>query len=691
MIIPLSARSPSALWDLANAMHSALSDSSSELDLRDVASTAGMRRGHHDHRLALVVSSRDEAIEALESFRRGEPHWSSVQGRRLPGRRPRIVFVLSGAGGLWRGVGRALFHRDPVFRAAIERCDAVLTCHLGWSPAAELIADGPLSQVGDAAADRAIQFTFDVALAALWESWGIIPDRVVGEGIGEVAAAYVAGAVSLEDAARIAAGPGPETSRFLGAIAELADEGFEVFLEVGPHPVLASTIKQCLGSRERAPLILASMRRGDAGLGTMRSSAACLYAQGFDIDWSRLSPAGRFVRLPGYPWQRERFWLHNEGKPGKSCAARELDRVDDRSLMILDRNGRSNGYCPSPIERHPEPLAREYDDGDRLVEFFRDRVAAVLGLAPDKVDPDRPLMTLGLDSLTAMELKVEIETGLGAVLPLSMLMEGSGIRELAQRVSEHLAGSPAPSPETSAAVAPGESDHRVSHGQQMLWYADQFAPTGAVYHITGAATIRATLDIAAFRRAFRRVIARQDALRTTFAIVDERPAIRLLDAKSFDHREDEWLPVEDVGGLNEAEIQARLVELAHRPFDLESGPLFRLHLLKRGESVYVVLLVVHHIIADFWSTAVLIDDLGRAYAEELAGAPTIAPTRPRAAPTSPAGSTPWSPGRRESGTGPTGNSSSRGLSPCSTCRSISSGRPSGVIEVQSSIFTWMRT
>ena len=153
----------------------------------------------------------------------------------------------------------------------------------------------------------------------------------------------------------------------------------------------------------------------------------------------------------------------------------------------------------------------------------------------------------------------------------------------------------------------------------MLWYAHQFAPTGAAYHITGAATIRATLDLDAFRRASRRVIARQDALRTTFILVDERPAIRLLDAISFVLREDEWLPVEDVAGQDDAELQDWLVELACRPFDLETGPLFRLHLLRRSESEHVVLLVVHHIIADFWSTAVLVDDLGKAYTEELAG------------------------------------------------------------------------
>ncbi len=555
------------------------------------------------------------------------------------------------------------------------------------------MADQPLSRIGDPAADRAIQFALEIALAALWESWGIIPNRVIGDGIGELAAAYVGGTLSVEDAAvRIAAGTGPETARFPVAIAKLANEGFEVFLEVGPHPALASAIKQCFGSRERTPLILASLRRGDVGLGTMRSSAASLYAQGFDIEWSRVSPAGRFVRLPGYPWQRERFWLDDEERRGKSCASREPDRVDGISHAEPHHNGLSNDHGSSPIERHAEPVASGRDDRDRLIEFFRGRVADVLGLSLDKVDPDRPLMTLGLDSLTAMELKVEIETGLGAVLPLSMLMEGSGIRELADRVSEHLHESPAPSPEASVATAtPGEPEQRLSHGQQMLWYAHQFAPTGAAYHITGAATIRAALNLDAFRRASRRVIARQDALRTTFILVDEKPAIRLLDPNVFVLREDEWLPIEDVAGLDEAELRDRLAELARRPFDLETGPLFRLHLLRRSESEHVVLLVVHHIIADFWSTAVLVDDLGKAYAEELAGCAALSPRRSRAAPTSPAGSTRWSPVRKVSGTGPTGGSSSPGPSPCSTCRSIASGRPSGAIAAPSSIFIWMPT
>ena len=260
----------------------------------------------------------------------------------------------------------------------------------------------------------------------------------------QLAAAYVDGTLSLEEAARIAVGEGPETAPFPDAIAEVANEGFEVFLEVAPHPVLASAIKQCLGTCEKAALVLPSLRRGDAGLGTMRSSAASLYARGFDIEWSRVLPAGRFVRLPGYPWQRERFWLDDERKLGKSRAEEQTDQIDGSPRTAPHQNGQSDSDHASPVEGHSALVAKHDEPAlpppailkdrvaahsvdvryeglaglpadvrhKRLMEYFRDRVAAVLGLAPDKVDPDRPLMSLGLDSLSAMDLKMEIDAGL---------------------------------------------------------------------------------------------------------------------------------------------------------------------------------------------------------------------------------------------------------------------------------------
>ena len=665
VVIPLSARSPAALWDLACSWRDAVADGSRQLELVDLAYTAGARRGHHDHRLVLVVSSRDEVIEALDAFRRGHPHVASAQGRRLPGRRPGLAFVFSGQGGLWPGAGAALYPREPVFRAAIEECDAILSRHLGWSLATELMAGAPSARQGDPTRDRPVQFALQVALAALWDSWGIVPDRIVGDGIGEIAAAYVAGMLSLEDAARIVAHREPEAGdrvqwaeqviRFRDAIAGQAKHRFEVHVEIGPHPILASAIKEGLGPGGEPPLVLPSLRRGDGGLESLRWSAAFLYARGFDIEWSRVSPPGRFVHLPGYPWQRQRFWLDDGDDPVKLVATRPLDREDGLDRPAIRRISRSNGHHATPVDGHDTPNTLDgswrrgpnglsADAGGaptpqghpgglpadashvRLVESLRQRVATVLGMEPAQVDPDRPLMTMGLDSLTAMELKVEIETGVGASLPLSILLEGSTIHDLAERASAHLTGSPtrpsqpaaAPVPELALAPAPAEPGQPLSYGQQMLWYAHQYTTTGAAYHVTGAGLVRAELVREAVRRAFCRVIARQDALRTSFVVVDEKPAIRLLDVDELIRRQDEWLPIEDVAGQDNAALQGRLAELASRPFDLERGPLFRVHVLSRSRSEHVFLLVFHHIIADFWSTAVFLDDLKSAYEAERA-------------------------------------------------------------------------
>jgi amino acid adenylation domain-containing protein len=662
VILPLSARSPAALWDLASSIREFLSSGTRDAELHDLAYTAGARRGHHDYRLALIANSREEIIDALGAFRRGKPHVSSVQGRRLPGRRRRLAFVFSGESSLWCGAGGALFEREPAFRAALERCNAVLCRELGWSPADVLLSNEHSFRNDDPTVVRPVQFALQVALAALWKSWGIVPDRLVGKGIGAVAAAHLTGTLNLEEASRSASAPDRKSSRFPDTIAGLAEENFDAFLEVGPHPVLHSTIKECLGRRDESPLVLASLRRGDSGRETLRWSAAILYANGFDLEWPRVSPAGRLVRLPNYPWQRERFWLDDGDESVIRPACLNVDRHENSPNRFRHSNGVPNGHIShqlkgaefrsanletrdnghsglvgitvpaQSIENNPgkPSLLLTAARGEALIECLRDRVAAVLALAPEKVDLDRPLLSLGLDSLTAMDLKVQIDAALGTTLPLSILMEGCGIRELAERVSEHLTGSPPPGGVLPRPPESEESEGRLSYEQQLLWYAHQFTPNRAAYHITGAATVRADLDIDALRRALRRVVMRHEALRTTFAVVDEKPFIRYLTPSELILREEEWLLLVDLAGRSFDEINPKLAELARRPFDLESGPLFRLHLLSQSAEEHIILLVVHHIIADFWSTAILVDELGKAYVDERAGlAGVVSPPRSR--------------------------------------------------------------
>ena len=202
-LLPLSARSPEALAALAGRYELALAAGA---PLADLCYTAGARRGHLDHRLAVVSDSPAELSESLAAYRQGVPHPGLSAGRCRAGRRPGVVFLFSGQGSQWSGMGQRLLAEEPVFSDALAMCDHAMRPHLNRSVVAELLADQTDSRLGDIGVVQPAIFAVQVALAALWRSWGVEPQAVVGHSLGEVAAAYVAGALSLEDAARVICG-----------------------------------------------------------------------------------------------------------------------------------------------------------------------------------------------------------------------------------------------------------------------------------------------------------------------------------------------------------------------------------------------------------------------------------------------------------------------------------------------------
>ncbi len=254
-----------------------------------------------------------------------------------------------------------------------------------------------------------------------------------------------------------------------------------------------------------------------------------------------------------------------------------------------------------------EPPARR----ERLAAYLRERAAAALGVAGPAISPRQPLTGLGLDSLTAVELKGSVEAALGITLPLADLLQGAAIEDLADLLDSSLEGMPAADLAPLRALSPA-GDEPLSAGQRGLWFLHRLDPQAGAYNIVVAARTR-DLDPAAFARALAALVDRHDSLRTVFPLAGDEPVRRILVSLPPDVR------VEDGTSRDERPLRRRLAEEAWRPFDLGEGPLLRSRVFALAGGEAVVLLAVHHIVADFASLAVIARELSALYRQERGG------------------------------------------------------------------------
>src|SRR5262249_42245070 len=174
---------------------------------------------------------------------------------------------------------------------------------------------------------------------------------------------------------------------------------------------------------------------------------------------------------------------------------------------------------------------------------------------------------------------------------------------------------------TALAPAPQAiSDHPLSYEQRSMWFLHQQSPENSVYNIAAAVRIQSGVDVAASHRAFQALVDRHACLRTSFGISQGEPVQRIHDRMEVCFHHD------DASEWTSDTIDERLIKKAYQPFDLGREPLFRVNLFTRSEREHILLLVVHHIIADFWSLAVLVHEFGILYQEEKsAGSVTLPP------------------------------------------------------------------
>lgn len=287
-----------------------------------------------------------------------------------------------------------------------------------------------------------------------------------------------------------------------------------------------------------------------------------------------------------------------------------------RTIELLSDGGglRTRGGTLSTMIHAASPQQR----AEIVSSYLRRQIAGILKSKEDAVDTQRPLNELGLDSLTSFELKNRVETDFGFALPIGKFVQRPTIAAIATAIMEKFdqvstAGETATGCANSAELA-------MSPGQKAIWFIDQIGSGGVAYCLTMAVSVQPKLDRALADQALRNVVARHDALRMAFSADSYGPIPFLLDV------DDIRIKWHDAAGFDRLTLQRALDGIAGTPFMLSNGPLIQVHVFERPGSD-ILLLHLHHIIADAASISIVIEELFETYVRLRGGvaAPAQAP------------------------------------------------------------------
>ena len=170
--------------------------------------------------------------------------------------------------------------------------------------------------------------------------------------------------------------------------------------------------------------------------------------------------------------------------------------------------------------------------------------------------------------------------------------------------------------------SPEPDKYPLSHGQKALWFLNQEAKESAAYNIAASLRICSPLDVAAMERAFQYLVDRHPLLRACFPVQDGKPLQRIRENQNV------WFEIVDAADRSEELLKQQVIQSYQQPFDLETGPLMRIHLFRQTEKDQVLLITIHHIVFDGWSLWVLMDEFSKVYSSITADQiPNLEPLR----------------------------------------------------------------
>ncbi len=198
-LLTLSGKTEKVLLELVNKYETYLTETESNIE--EICYSAAVRRSHHNERLAVIGETKTELLQQLKKWEKKQEFKRDRNKKKI--KNSKIVFVFSGQGPQWWAMAQELMEKEEIFRKVIEDCSKELSKYADWDLEKELKATAQESRLGETQIAQPAIFALQVGLARLLESWGVKATSVVGHSVGEVAAAHIAGVLTLEDAIKV--------------------------------------------------------------------------------------------------------------------------------------------------------------------------------------------------------------------------------------------------------------------------------------------------------------------------------------------------------------------------------------------------------------------------------------------------------------------------------------------------------
>ncbi|MFN8674492.1 MAG: amino acid adenylation domain-containing protein [Candidatus Sericytochromatia bacterium] len=418
------------------------------------------------------------------------------------------------------------------------------------------------------------------------------------------------------------------TIEFYKTISNLEEKDNYLYIEIGFEPILKSFIEEVLEEKNKISYVFETLNISSKYinynplndlfevLGKISTFKNDLYLNDFELE-------GNLIDIPEYPWQKEFFWLtYSEDNLNSNSNFNLLTNKKKTSLKISE-----------------ELFSLDYlnnldltEKKDYISRYLAKNISKLLKIEEKEINKDNPLKNFGIGSLMGMELFNRLKNDFKITLPLSKILKGPSINEITNEILLVLDNSL--NEDKINKNTKKDKLIPLSFPQKRLWFLNQLEKGLFAYNIPSALKFEGEINYEALEMALNLVIKKHENLRTIFKIENNTPYQVILDTLDIKFEVEDFtrmakfnfildnsfgqstaLPLQKNDINNNQNINELLKNESSIPFNLEKAPLLRAKVFKFSENLHIILLTIHHIIADGFSLKILFEEIIAFYIE----------------------------------------------------------------------------